>query len=640
MQSFFPRHRSWFVAPLILLVAAQVGRGQDPANIPEYIRKNYARQDYQIPMRDGVKLYTTVYSPKDQSQKYPMLMSRTPYSIQPYDKSQMRGSLGPNRHFTLEGYIFVNQDVRGCWMSEGKFVNMRPHIDIHKDKNDIDESTDTYDTVDWLVKNIENNNGKVGLYGISYPGFYSSAGMIDAHPALKAVSPQAPIADWFFDDFFHHGAFFLPHCFNFFSGFGHERPEPTSKRPPGLVKHWTSDGYQFFLDIGSLANVNKKYFNNKVAFWNEIAEHPNYDTFWQARNLLPHLKNCAPAVMTVGGWFDAEDLYGALNTYRAVEKQNKNFNVIVMGPWVHGGWARTPGDKIGNISFGSAASDYYQRELELPFFNHFLKGKGEHNLPEASVFETGANKWRKFDAWPPKEVAKTKLVFHAGGKLALAPSAASSPAKGQGADYVEYISDPHKPVPFTEAISTGMTQEYMTDDQRFGSKRPDVAVFQTDPLAEDLTIAGPILAALTVSTSGTDSDWVVKVIDVFPHDTPGMGNGPVPKKLAGYQMMVRSEVIRGRFRNSYEKPEPFKSNEPAAVRLPLQDVLHTFKKGHRVMVQICSTWFPLVDRNPQKYVDNIFRADDKDFITATQRVYCSQANPSVLEVGILKLGKN
>jgi uncharacterized protein len=633
MQTSFARRCSWIVAPLIVLVAGQVVHGQQPGNMAAYIKEKYTRQDYQIPMRDGVKLYTTVYSPKDQSQKYPILMSRSPYSVQPYDKSAMRGSLGPNRHFTLEGYIFVNQDVRGCWMSEGTFVNMRPHLDIHKNKNDIDESTDTYDTVDWLVKNVENNNGKVGQYGISYPGFYSSAGMIDAHPALKAVSPQAPIADWFFDDFFHHGAFFLPHCFNFFSSFGQERPMPTAKRPQGLVKHWSNDGYQFFLDIGSLANVNKRYFNNKIAFWNEITEHPNYDAFWQARNLLPHLKNCAPAVMTVGGWFDAEDLYGALNTYQAVEKQNKNFNVIVMGPWVHGGWARTPGDKIGNISFGSAASDYYQRELELPFFNHFLKGKGEHNLPEATMFETGANKWRKFNTWPPKELAKSKLFFHGDGKLAFDAPVASSPG-----GYVQFVSDPNKPVPFTEALSTGMTQEYMTDDQRFGSKRPDVVVFQTDALKEDLTIAGPMLAALTVSTSGTDSDWVVKVIDVFPQNTPGTGAGPVPKKLGGYQMMVRSEVIRGRFRNSYEKPEPFKANEPSTVRLVLQDVLHTFKKDHRVMVQVCSTWFPLVDRNPQKYVDNIFRADDKDFTAATQRVYCSPQHPSALEVGVLKAG--
>jgi putative CocE/NonD family hydrolase len=618
-----PKRWSFLIVALAFVAFMPVGKGQDISNLPDYIRKNYTRQDCQIQMRDGVKLYTVVYSPKDQSQKYPILMSRTPYSVAPYDGGSMRASLGPNRHFVPEGYIFVYQDVRGCYMSEGTFVNMRPHSPKHKNKNDIDESTDTFDTIDWLVKNVENNNGNVGLYGISYPGFYSSAGMIDAHPALKAVSPQAPVADWFFDDFNHHGAFFLTHAFNFFSRFGTERPVPTPTRGGAGIKYGTNDGYEFFLGIGSLANVNKKFFKNKIAFWNEMAEHPNYDAFWQARNILPHLKNCAPAVMTVGGWFDAEDLYGALNTYQAVEKNNKNFNIIVMGPWVHGGWARVPGDKVGNISFGVPTSDHYQREIELPFFNHFLKGKGKNNLAEAIMFETGANLWREFDTWPPKEMAKTKLIFQANGKLA--PEGLGGKSDG----FVQFVSDPNHPVPYIETITTGMSQAYMTDDQRFGCKRPDVAVFETDVLQEDVTLAGPLVASMTVSTSGTDSDWVVKLIDVFP-----------PEKQSGYHMMVRSEVIRGRFRNSYENPQPFKPNEPSVVRLPLQDVLHTFKKGHKVMVQVCSTWFPLVDRNPQKYVDNIFRADDKDFTIATQRVYCTPVLPSVLEVGILKSGKN
>ncbi|HYV37124.1 MAG TPA: CocE/NonD family hydrolase [Gemmataceae bacterium] len=624
----------WFVAPLLLLGLGQIASAQGKSELEEYIRNNYARQDHQIPMRDGVKLYTVVYSPKNQDQKYPILMSRTPYSVKPYDKGTMRTSLGPNKLFVAEGYIFVYQDVRGRYMSEGMFVNMRPHQVKHTTKNDIDESTDTFDTIDWLVKNVPNNNGKVGIYGISYPGYYTSAGMIDAHPALKAASPQAPIADWFFDDFFHHGAFFVTHAFNFFSSFGQERPAPTTKGGQGL-KHWTNDGYQFFLDLGPLSNANTKYYKNKIAFWNEMTEHPNYDAFWQARNLLPHLKNCAPAVMTVGGWFDAEDLYGALNTYQAVEKNNKNFNVIVMGPWAHGAWSGPKGDKLGNISFGSATSDFYQRELELPFFNHFLKDKGEHKLPEAMMFETGANQWRKFDVWPPKEVASKKLYFQPGYKLDMkAPTATDLP-------YAKFISDPHTPVPYTEAITTGMSRDYMTDDQRFASKRPDVLTFQTEVLDEDLTIAGPMLANLVVATSGTDADWIVKVIDVFPHDDKGVGAVVVPKPLAGYQMMVRSEVIRGRFRNSYEKPEPFKANEPTSVRLPLQDVLHTFKKGHRVMVQVCCTWFPLVDRNPQKYVDNIFQAKQEDFTVAEQRLYWTETpmGPSSLEIGVLKASK-
>jgi putative CocE/NonD family hydrolase len=618
----------------LLLVAAVPAPATQPdvKNLPAYIRENYTRQDHEIAMRDGVKLYTVVYAPKDKTQKYPIIMTRTPYSVAPYAKDSMRGSLGPNKYFAPEGYIFVYQDVRGCYMSEGSFVNMRPHQAKHKDKSDIDESTDTYDTIDWLVKNIEGNNGKVGLYGISYPGFYSSAGMINAHPALKAVSPQAPIADWFFDDFFHHGAFFLPHAFNFFSSFGQPRPKPTTSRPGRGFGFGTNDGYQFFLDIGPLTNANKKYLKNHVAFWNEMMDHPNYDAFWQARNLLPHLKKCAPAVMTVGGWFDAEDLYGALNTYAAVEKQNPGiFNVIVMGPWDHGGWAGFSGSRLGNIGFGSDTSPFFQKQMELPFFNHFLKGKGEHQLPEAYMFETGANKWRQFDQWPPKGVDAKKLYFHAGGKLAFEPVA------DKGNLFDEYISDPHRPVPFTEAISTGMTREYMTDDQRFGSKRPDVAVYQTDVLTDDLTLAGKIVADLKVSTSGTDSDWIVKVIDVFPQTASDPASS---KPLAGYQMMVRSEVIRGRFRNSYEKPEPFKADEPTTVRLTLQDVLHTFKKGHRVMVQVCSTWFPLVDRNPQKYVDNIFYAQEKDFIRTNQRVYCSQTYPTALEIGILQPSKN
>jgi putative CocE/NonD family hydrolase len=618
------RRLPWFLAALVLVLWVQTASAQN-------VKETYDRHDFQIPMRDGVRLYTIVYTPKDQTQQYPMLMMRTPYSIAPYDKNSYAGRLGPNKHFAAEGYIFVNQDVRGCYMSEGTFVNMRPHVAKPKNKNDIDESTDTYDTIDWLIKNVKNHNGKVGLHGISYPGFYASAGMINAHPALKAVSPQAPIGDWFFDDFNHHGAFFLPHAFNFFASFGTERPEPTTVRSRSAVNYGTNDGYQFFLGIGPLANADKKYFKGKIPYWNELTQHPNYDAYWQARNILPHLKNCAPAVMTVGGWFDAEDLYGALNTYAAVEKNNKNFNVIVMGPWAHGGWAGNSGDSLGNISFDSNTSAFYQENIELPFFNHFLKGKGEHGLPEAYMFETGANQWRKFDAWPPKETVKAKLFTQVGGKLSFEPSTAKE-------GFVEYISDPAKPVPYTEAISIGMTREYMTDDQRFATKRPDVVLFQTDVLQEDVTFAGPILADLKVSTSGTDSDWVVKVIDVFPM------SGQVGKKgkatgLSEYQMMVRSEVIRGRFRNSYEKPEPFKANEPTTVRLPLQGVLHTFKKGHRVMIQVCSSWFPLVDRNPQTYVENIFFAQEKDFVRATQRVYCSQQYPTSIEVGILKAGQ-
>ena len=603
--------------------------GQDPANLPRYIRANYTRHDHRIPMRDGKRLHTVVFAPKDASQKYPLLMQRTPYSVAPYDKSQFRGSLGPNRHFAPEGYIFVYQDVRGAFLSEGAFENMRPQLGKRGGKADIDESTDTYDTIEWLLKNVPNHNGKVGLWGISYPGFYAAAGMINAHPALKAVSPQAPIADWFFDDFHHHGAVFLPHTFNFFANFGHARPEPTTRRPQRF-HHGTPDGYQFFLDIGSLKNVNARYFNDRIAFWNRMVEHPNYDAFWKARNLLPHLKNVAPAVMTVGGWYDAEDLYGIFHTYQAVEKQNPGiFNVLVIGPWRHGGWSADDGSRLGNISFGAKTSHYFQKHAELPFFNHYLKGKGAHRLPEALVFETGVNRWRQFDHWPPRQTKKASLYAHARGRLAFEP-----PAQAKGA-YDEYLSDPARPVPYTETITVGMSTSYMTDDQRFAARRPDVLVYQTQPLAQDVTLAGPIRAELFVSTSGTDSDWVVKVIDVFPSDAADPPTMRPGQHLGGYQMMVRSEVMRGRFRNSYAKPEPFVADQPTRVAFELQDVLHTFGKGHRIMVQISSTWFPLVDRNPQKYVENIFLAEEADFIKARQRVYHSPQHPTRLEVGVL-----
>lgn len=591
-------------------------------------RKHYARQDHKIPMRDGARLYTVVYTPRDRSRTYPILMMRTPYGVGPYGQDSYRAKLGPNPHFAKGGYIFVYQDVRGRYMSEGEFDNMRPHRRRRKSTKDIDESTDTYDTIDWLVRNVDNNNGKVGLWGISYPGFYASAGMIDAHPALKAVSPQAPIADWYFDDFFHHGAFFLPHAFNFFASFGQPRTELTTKGNPGF-KHGTPDGYQFFLDMGSLKNVKERYYKNRVAFWDRFIAHPTYDRFWKARNILPHLKNVAPAVMTVGGWFDAEDLYGSLKTYQAIEAQNPGVhNILVMGPWSHGGWARTDGNRLGNIHFGANTSEFFQKNIELPFFNHHLKGGDEPELPEAYVFQTGVNRWRKFDTWPPCGLQKGKLYAREKNGLSFHP-----PETDVGHD--EYISDPQRPVPFTELTTVGMHYDYMTDDQRFASRRPDVLVYQTPVLKKNITFAGPMRAELFVSTSGTDSDWIVKVIDVFPGDTADPPGAAPTRRLGGYHMHVRSEVFRGRYRNSYTKPEPFVANEPTRVSFELQDVLHTFKKGHRILVQIHSTWFPLVDRNPQKYVPNIFLAEESDFIRTTQRAYRSQRFPTALELGIL-----
>jgi putative CocE/NonD family hydrolase len=600
-------------------------------NHARFLRRTYTKQEYKIPMRDGVKLHTVVYAPRDRSQRYPLLMTRTPYSAGPYGPGTFRGKLGPSRLFDQAKYIFVIQDVRGCYLSEGTFVNMRPHRESKKGKTDIDESTDTYDTIAWLLDHVPGHNGRVGLWGISYPGFYSAAGMIDAHPALKAVSPQAPIADWFFDDFHHHGAFFLPHAFNFFARFGHPRPVPTALSAPRF-DHGTPDGYQFFLDLGSLKNVDPRYFRDRVPFWNELAQHPNYDSFWQARNLLPHLNQVAPAVLTVGGWFDAEDLYGALNIYRSIEEKNPGiFNALVMGPWRHGGWGRDQGDRLGNIPFGSKTGGFYRRWIELPFFEYYLKDKGQHGLPEAMVFETGSNRWRRFEHWPPPRKTRS-LYFHAGNKLLF-----SKPGNAAGASD-SYISDPQKPVPFTEDIDQGMTVNYMVDDQRFASRRPDVLVYQTEPFKEEITLAGPILADLWVSTSGTAADWVVKLIDVFPPDTKAPAGFTPTRPLGGYQMMVRSEVIRGRFRNSDEKPEPFVPGKVTQVKLELQDVLHTFRPGHRLMVHIQSTWFPLVDRNPQKYVPNIFQANPADFIKATQHLHRSKEHPSCLHVGVLNEG--
>jgi len=604
-----------------------------------FILAHYEKRKVQIPMRDGVKLFTSVYSPKDKSQKYPIMLNRTPYSVRPYGAG-CQTVLGPSMMFAKEKFIFVYQDVRGCFMSEGEFVNMRPQISNlsrnvgkKKSKKDIDESTDTFDTIAWLVKNIPNSNGKVGMWGISYPGFYTAVGTIDAHPALVAASPQAPIADWFWDDFYHHGAFFLPHAFNFFATFGLPRPQPTTERHPRF-DHGTPDGYRFFLEeIGPLKNADEKYFKGRVAFWNEITEHPNYDEFWQARNLLPHLKNIKPAVMIVGGWFDAEDLYGPLKIYRKIEQSSPGaFNILVMGPWRHGGWARDDGSSLGNVFFGNSPppSQFYQESIEFPFFMYYLKGRGQLNLPEAYVFETGVNQWRTFSVWPPKEVASDTLYLHENSGLSFTPPTISSNA------FDEFISDPAKPVPFTETITTSMTVEYMTDDQRFAGRRPDVLVYQSDVLPENVTLAGPIMANLWISTTAGDADWVVKLIDVYPDDHPNFPHNPEHIKIGGYQQMVRSEVFRGRFRNSYEKPEPFVPNEIAKINFELLDVLHTFKKGHRIMMQIQSTWFPLVGRNPQKYVDNIFKAIAEDFIKATHRVYHSAEHRSHLHVGVVR----
>lgn len=595
----------------------------------QLFEEQYSKQDYMIEMRDGVKLYTVVYSPIDESEQYPILMTRTPYSSRPYE-------LDKYRHFPTrlseEKFIFVSQDVRGKFMSEGNFVDMRPYIPEKTDK-EFDEASDAFDTIEWLINNIPNNNGRVGIYGISYPGFYAAMSLNDSHPALKAVSPQAPIADWFVgDDMHRNGAFALSLSYVFFSSFGVERPEPTTSWSMRIVD-FTGDSYNYFLNIGPLKNVNKYYFHNSISFWNDFVQHGTYDEFWKSRNTLNHFNSVTPAVMIVGGWYDNEDLYGSLNTYQTIEKKNKDVhNILVMGPWLHGGWARSDGSSFGDLKFQSNTSQYYQNNLELKFFQYHLKGKGGKGgkgLSEITAFETGSNKWNYFDEWPPKN---SKLVdFYLGSNSKLLNEKAKS-----NVNFTEYISDPTNPVPYTAKFNKTRTmynKTYMVEDQRFASSRPDVISFESNELSEVLTLAGQIEVELYASTSGTDSDWIVKLIDVYPDDlteTNSEGTG-----MANYQMLVRGEIMRGKFRNSLENPEPFTPNEVTKVKFTLNDTHHTFLKGHRIMVQIQSSWFPMFDRNPQTFCD-IYNADESDFKKATQRVYHSEEYPSKIVLRILE----
>jgi putative CocE/NonD family hydrolase len=606
---------------LALLIVAR-GVPAQSESAADAIRSAYVKTEEQIAMRDGVKLFTAIYAPRDTSKPLPIMLTRTPYSVAPYGVDKYKEYLGPSPLFSKDGFIFVYQDVRGRFMSEGEFVNVRPHNPAKRGAQDIDESTDAYDTIDWLIKHVPHNNGRVGMWGISYPGFYTAAGMIDAHPALRAVSPQAPISDWFIgDDFHHNGAFYLPHAFNFFSGFGRARPKPTTESGHAF-KHGTEDGYKFFLDLGAMPNADTRYLKGEIAFWNDLMEHETYDAFWQARNLRPHLKNIAPHVLTVGGWFDAEDLFGALEVYKWTEQQGaKLTNRLIMGPWFHGGWSRSDGDRLGDVSFGSKTSEFYREKIEFPFFHQYLKFGPDAKLPEAFVFRTGANEWHQLQNWPPKDTTNRSLYLHGNGKLAFVP-----PTEAAAPGYDEYVSDPARPVPYNNGIAIGMTREHMVDDQRFASRRPDVLTYQTDVLAEDVTVAGPLTPSLFVSTSGTDADWVVKLIDVYPDDAtgptlPGMDAPPMAgMHMGGYQQLIRGETMRGKFRNSYERPEPFVANQPTKVEFVTPDIFHTFRRGHRIMVQIQSTWFPLVNRNPQVFT-NINRASDTDYQKATQRVY-------------------
>jgi putative CocE/NonD family hydrolase len=638
------------------------GPPADPAQVAE-TKAHYTKYEYRIPMRDGVKLFTSVYIPKDHSQKYPIMLNRTPYSVRPYGADQYRPRLGPSPEFDKAGYIFANQDVRGCYMSEGQFVNVRPYIPNKKGK-EIDETSDTYDTIDWLVKNVENNNGNVGISGISYPGFYTACAIIDAHPALKAASPQAPVTDWFVgDDFHHNGAFYLGDSINFLTFFDRPHPKPTTGGGGFRPERDQYDVYQHYLALGSLKSVVEKLFKGRPSFLKDMTEHGSYDQYWKDRNILNHLKNIKPAVMTVGGWFDAEDLYGPLNVYSRVEKNSPGAtNRLVMGPWIHGGWARGEGDKLGDVPFNAKTSEYFQQHIQFPFFEYYLKGKGKLDKTEAWIFETGSDVWRTYDTWPPKGLKPVSLYFQAGGKLSeTAPGAVASKADKTKSDkhktdtktdkhktdkhksdkssadntFDEYVSDPAHPVPFLERTATSIARDYMDADQRFATRRSDVVAYEGPVLEDDVTLAGPITADLVVSTSGTDSDWIVKLIDVYPDDFPNPNPNPTNVHMGGYQQLVRAEVMRGKFRDSYEKPTAFEPNKPTKVKFTLNDVLHNFRSGHRIMVQVQSSWFPLYDRNPQTFVPNIFWAKPEDYRKAAQRIYHSGGQRSFVEMPLV-----
>ncbi len=637
-------------AALGLALAALASRAAAaPAaeSLAAYVRAHYTKREERIPMRDGARLYTAIYVPNESApaagagaagaaRSYPILLNRTPYAVMPYGPDAYKPSLGPSPAFAKEGFIFAYQDVRGRFMSEGEFVQMRP--EGAAGSGGVDESTDAYDTIDWLVRHVPGNNGRVGMWGISYGGFYAAAGAIHSHPALRAVSPQAPIADWFWDDFHRNGAFNLVMGFDFFSVVGRPRPGLTTARPVRF-DHGTPDGYGFFLRMGPLAEANARYLHGEIPFWNQIVEHPNYDEFWRSRNILPHLRGVRAAVLNVGGWFDTEDLYGPLATYQAIERQNPGIsNVLVMGPWFHGAWAVSDGRSLGGEDFGFATADYYRDQVELPFFRHYLEGEGELHPSEALVFETGAGRWRHFPSWPPPGLRREELYLRSGGRLSFQPPAAAPAAGDAGEASDAYVSDPAKPVPYTMTITNHWPHEYMTEDQRFAAWRPDVLAYTSEPLDADLTLAGPLAADLWVSTTGRDSDWIVKLIDVEPEDPPefvtGRPTAPDPD-LRGTERLVRAGVMRGRFRESFEHPIPFEPGEVAHVAFDLRDVFHTFRRGHRLMIQVQSTWFPLVDRNPQSWVENIYRAKAEDFVAVTNRVFRSPAHPSGLRVSIL-----
>lgn len=589
------------------------------------VRERYTKHEFAIPMRDGVRLFTAVYVPKDVSRTYPFLLTRTPYSIAPYGVDAYRSSLGPSRVFEDEGFIFVYQDARGRWMSEGEFVQVRPHVPDKRTPQDVDESTDTYDTIEWLLKSVRGHNGRAGMTGISQPGFHVAASLIGHHPALKAASPQAPTADYYIgDDVYHNGAFMLAANYWFYTAF---RPRTGPPAPP-VGRLWNpppiQDGYAYFLDLPPLAVVNDSLYGGTARYWQEIVDHTTYDGFWKPRSLWKFMTNVSCAVLNVGGWYDAEDPMGPFHVYRAVEKNNpKTVNVLAMGPWEHAGWSSGKGDSLGNLGFGVRTAEEFREQVEFPFFMKYLKD-AKTDIAEATMFLTGIDEFRRHAAWPPKSARPLTFYVSDQGRLTTRPQEAGADASDS------YLSDPNRPVPYIERIVAGMTGDWMTEDQRFASRRTDVLAYRSEPLEEDLIVAGPITVTLHVSTTGTDADFIVKLIDEYPSG-PGMPRSANGVVMEGYQRLVRGEPFRGKYRNSLEKPEPFTPGEPAVISFEMPDVYHAFRRGHRVMVHVQSSWFPLVDRNPQQFME-IPKAKRKDFRAETHSIYRSTQRPSSITV--------
>ena len=626
--------RAWAVLSVALGCGSAVAAADSPTQPEAGSTVHYSWHEYRIPMRDGALLYTAVLSPDDTTRTYPMLMERTPYGASPHAGGFTHL---PEREFLDSGYIFVYQDVRGRYQSDGHFTQNTPQKEAHRRPADVDESTDTYDTVDWLVKHVPNNNQRVGLRGISYSGFFAAMGMIDAHPALKAVSPQAAEADWFIgDDAHHHGALLLDSGLFWMTMCMHELPSSTVCTRSGM-DFGTNDGYEFSLRFEPLKKIESEILHGSVPAWSELMQHGTYDDYWKSRNELRHIENVRPAILMVSGWYDANDFYGTLHIYQTIAAHSPATSLnIAVGPWYHGQWRADDGSQIDQISFGGPTSSQFLHDVELPFFEHYLKGAEDPGLAKATMFETGSNQWRRFDSWPPHEAAAKALYLRENGRLDFAP-----PGDGAAQPFDEYRSDPASPVPYTPIMTTDMDPEYMARDQRFVRRRPDVLDYESDVLAEDVTIAGPIVPKLFVSTSGTDGDWIVKLIDVYPDSAPAYersASGVVPTSkslsMAGFQQLIRGDVIRAKFRNSLEKPEPMTPGEITPIEFTMDDVLHTFKKGHRIKVQIQSTWFPLVDLNPQKFV-NIYQASAADFSPAVQRVYRSAATRSQITLLVL-----